>query len=113
VASDGWSDDEGTARWRKKIGDNPTDRGKTGTKRSLLTDGQGIPLGIEVSGVHRHDSQLVEATLQSIPIQRPMVRRYHQQHLCLDAAYVGDEVAAMAQAFRYTLHVRPRGEGVA
>jgi transposase len=28
----------------------------------------------------------------------------------LDAAYVGDEVAAIAQAFHYTLHVRPRGE---
>ncbi len=40
----------------EKIGDNSADRGKTGTKRSLLTDGEGIagtigipspPLGVE------------------------------------------------------------------
>jgi Transposase DDE domain. len=76
----------------------------------LLTDGNGIPLGIEVAGANRHDSRLVEATLKSIPIKRPKVRPYHRQHLCLDAGYVGDEVAALADAFEYTLHVRPRGE---
>ena len=27
------------------MGPNPTDRGKGGVKRSLLTDGNGIPLG--------------------------------------------------------------------
>lgn len=46
----------------------------------------------------------------SIPIKRPKVRPYHRQHLCLDAGDVGDEVAALAEEFQYTLHVRPRGE---
>ena len=81
MAGDGWGDDQGAARWGK-IGDNPTDHGKTGTKRSLLTDGNGIPLGIEVAEANRHDSRLVEATLKSIPIKRPKVRPYHRQHLC-------------------------------
>jgi len=63
-----------------------------------------------VSGANRHDSQLVEATLKSIPIKRPKIRPYHRQHLCLDAGYAGDEVAAIADEFHYTLHVRPRGE---
>ena len=27
---------------------NPTDRGKKGTKRSVLTDGKGIPLSVVV-----------------------------------------------------------------
>jgi transposase len=76
----------------------------------LLTDGNGIPIGIEVAGANRHDSQLVEATLKSIPIERPKVRPYHRQHLCLDAGYVGDKVAAIGKKFDYTLHVRPRGE---
>jgi len=31
-------------------GANPTDRGKKGTKRSLLTDGKGIPLSVIVDG---------------------------------------------------------------
>jgi len=39
---------EGTGR-------NPTDRGKSGTKRSLLTDGNGIPLSVTVDGANRHD----------------------------------------------------------
>jgi len=42
------------ARWRhdqspfggEAVGPNPTDRGKSGTKRSLLTDGAGVPLAV-------------------------------------------------------------------
>lgn len=34
-------------------GANPTDRGKKGTKRSLLTKGKGIPLSVAVDGANR------------------------------------------------------------
>src|SRR5215831_18284978 len=34
-------------------GANPTDRGKSGVKRSLLTDGAGIPLAIVIDGANR------------------------------------------------------------
>src|ERR1700682_2472026 len=34
----------------KKVGKNPTDRGKKGTKRSLLVDEQGGPLGLVIDG---------------------------------------------------------------
>src|ERR1700716_357920 len=44
-------------------GANPTDRGKEGTKRSLLTDGAGIPLAIVAAGANRHDMRLLAATL--------------------------------------------------
>src|ERR1700704_1273740 len=44
-------------------GANPTDRGKQGTKRSLLTDGVGIPLALIVDGANRHDVKLLSATL--------------------------------------------------
>src|SRR5947207_1119124 len=33
-------------------GANPTDRGKLGTKRSLLTDGAGIPLALVIDGAN-------------------------------------------------------------
>jgi transposase len=36
-------------------GATPTDRGKKGTKRSLLTDGAGIPLAMVIDGANRHD----------------------------------------------------------
>ena len=54
-------------------GANPTDRGKKGTKRSLLTDGAGIPISLVVDGANRHDMKLVESTLHSIVTQRPEV----------------------------------------
>ena len=33
----------------KKTGKNPTDRGKLGVKRSVLTDGRGVPLGVAIA----------------------------------------------------------------
>ena len=49
-----------TARWGDAdpaaAGKSPVDRGKQGTKRSLLTDGLGIPLGYVIAPANRHDS---------------------------------------------------------
>src|SRR3954447_14032869 len=36
-------------------GPNPTDLGKSGTKRHLLIDGRGVPLAFHLSGANRHD----------------------------------------------------------
>ena len=63
----------------KGTGPNPTDRSKSGTKRSLLVDGQGIPLGITVDGANRHDMKMTKATLQSIVVCRP--HHHHHHHL--------------------------------
>jgi putative transposase len=50
----------------EKTGANPTDRGKTGTKRSLLVDGRGTPLAIVVAGANRHDSPLLEGRVPTL-----------------------------------------------
>ena len=55
----------------ERTGRNPTDRGKLGTKRSLLTEANGIPVGLAVEGANRHDKKVAEATLESIPVERP------------------------------------------
>ena len=55
-------------------GKSPVDRGKLGTKRYVLTDQRGAPIGIEVTGANRHDSQAVGATLESIPVKRPALQ---------------------------------------
>ncbi len=52
-------------------GPNPTDRAKRGTRRSVLTDGAGIPLALVVDGANRHDCKLLCATLDDIVIARP------------------------------------------
>src|SRR6476619_1125470 len=55
----------------ERTGKNPTDRGKLGAKRSLLTEAAGVPVGLAVAGANRHDKKLAEATLESIPVERP------------------------------------------
>lgn len=94
----------------QETGKNPTDRAKLGTKRSLLTDGQGVPLGIEVSGANTHDKRLVQATLESIPIERPEPHNNAPQHLCLDKAYDYPDVRDLVSAYGYTAHIPVRGQ---
>jgi len=69
-----------------------------------------VPIGLAVDGANRHDMKLTAETLGSIPIERPEVRPYHRQHLCLDKGYDYDEVRDLAEAFGYTAHIRSRGE---
>ena len=47
-------------------GKSPVDRGKQGTKRSLLTDGNGVPLGCVTAPANRHDSPLLRPTLERL-----------------------------------------------
>ena len=54
-----------------RTGPNPTDRSKSGTKRSILVDGKGVPVGVSVDGANRHDMKMSKATLQSIVVYRP------------------------------------------
>lgn len=46
-----------------------------GTKRSILTDGKGIPLSVAVDKANRHDKKLVKETLDTIIIKRPSTER--------------------------------------
>lgn len=103
-------------RWGgKKTGANPTDRGKTGVKRSLLVEGQGIPIGVELDGANRHDMKLTDSTLLSQPSAVTQIRAQWteaevEQHLCLDAGYDYAEVRQIVAAHGYTAHIRGRGE---
>ena len=47
-------------------GRSPVDRGKQGTKRSLLVDGNGIPLGCVVAAANCNDSPLLASTLEKL-----------------------------------------------
>lgn len=42
------------------------DRGKQGTKRSLMVDALGIPIGCVIAGANRHDSPLLASTLEQL-----------------------------------------------
>lgn len=67
-------------------GPNPTDRAKSGTKKSLLVEGGGRPLGVVIDGANRSDTKLLAKTIEAIVIERPDPERF-VQHLCLDKGY--------------------------
>ena len=52
-------------------GHNPTDRGKLGTKRHILTDKDGIPLSAVITSANTHDVTVAIDTVDSIVIKRP------------------------------------------
>lgn len=47
-------------------GKNPTDHAKLGVKRHILTDGNGIPLAITLTGANVHNRRGVKDTLNLI-----------------------------------------------
>ena len=96
----------------KKTGKNPTDRGKLGVKRSVLTDGRGMPIGVAVAGANVHDQRLVEETFDSIPVRRPRPSSRRKQHLCGDKGYDADTVRGSARRRGYTPHIKSRGEEI-
>lgn len=53
-------------------GRSPVDRGKKGIKRSLAVDARGIPLGFITAPANRHDSPLLEATLEALEKLGPL-----------------------------------------
>lgn len=79
-------------------------------KRSLLTDGHGVPVGLAVEGANRHDMKLVRATLESLIGARPEPTEDAPQGMCLDKGYDYDEVRALLTEFGFTAHIRSRGE---
>lgn len=89
-------------------GRNPTDRGKRGTKRSMLSEGHGLPLAVVVAGANRTDMKLTEATLDTLVVQRPAPTSEGPQHLCLDAGYDYPPIWEAVAQRGYIAHIRPQ-----
>lgn len=90
-------------------GANPTDRGKKGTKRSILTDAKGIPLSITVDGANRQDKMLVKKTFDAIIFERPSPDDAIQ-NICMDKGYDFPDTRKLVEDFGYIAHIRNRGE---
>lgn len=107
-AADGWL---GKARLGgDKVGPNPTDRAKNGTKKSLLTDAAGGPLSIVIAAANVNDHKLLEETLDSIVVERPKPTRSKPQHLCLDKGYDNSASREILKEHKYEDHIRRIGE---
>jgi putative transposase len=89
------------------VGKNPTDRGKNGTKESVLVDGDGGPLGVVIAAANVNDQKLLRETIEAIVVDRPEPTPAEPQHLCLDASYDNATGREAAAAGRYTPHIVP------
>ena len=107
--SSGWSKRPAQGSGEQEAtGANPTDRGKCGTKRHLLTDGRGVPLATVISGANRNDmkqlADLLDARLYDDPADPPG----DGPQLCLDRGYDYAACRATAIAHGYTPHIPPK-----
>ena len=92
------------------MGKNPTDRGKKGTKKNLVVEGDGGPLGVVTAAANVVEQKLLEATIEAIVVDRPEPTPEEPQHLCLDAAFDNPRGEGAATAAGYIPHIRRIGE---
>lgn len=69
-----------------------------------------MPLSVVVAGANRNDFKLARETLGGLKIKRPRPTRHAPQGLCLDKGYDYAEVRELVEEFRFTAHIRSRGE---
>lgn len=89
----------------KKTGLNPTDRGKLGTKRSIIVDSRGVVLAAVVAPANRHESKIVEETLKSLIVKLPKTPIRKRQHLHADRGYDTPVVRRLAKRKKFIPHI--------
>lgn len=90
-------------------GPNPTDRAKMGTKKSVLVEQDGGPLGVAIAGANVHDTKLLEQTVDAVVIPRPN-REELIQNLCLDKGYDNPTGLSACASGGYVPHIRRIGK---
>lgn len=93
-----------------KTGPNPTDRGKCGTKRHVIVDGRGVPLGIYITGANRHDQKGLIPLLSDELLQERPPPDEVEQHMCLDKGYDSNTIRDFLEEEGYEHHVKQRGQ---
>jgi len=81
-----------------------------GTKKSLLTDGDGGPLGVVIAGANAVEQKLLQATIEAVVVDRPDPAEV-EQHLCLDAGYDNPRGREAVESNGYVGHIRPSRAG--
>src|SRR4029450_13867609 len=64
-----------------RAGPSPVHRRKGGLKRSVATEGAGVPLGVVSAGANRHDSPLLEPTIAEVKRQVGALAERPTMHL--------------------------------
>ena len=90
----------GRQKGGERTGPNPTDRGRSGSKRHVVTDANGIPLAIRLTAANIHDSRVFEDLIDAVPPirQRRGRPRRRPAKLHADKAY---DVPRCCEALRW------------
>ena len=89
-------------------GANPTDRGKKGVKRHLLTEAGGLPVGLRVTGANVHDVKEAAQVLLTMPFLPPYADQEHPQGFCADKGYDSEGIRKLIDALGYEAHIKSR-----
>jgi putative transposase len=89
-------------------GANPTDRGKKGVKRHLLTEANGFPIGLSITGANVHDISEVTTVLTNMPFLPPFPTEKAPQGFCADKAYDSEAVRRLIENLGYENHIKSR-----
>jgi putative transposase len=76
----------------------------------VIVEADGGPLGVVVAGANVHDTKLLNATIESIVVERPEPTARSPQHLCLDKGYDNPTGHRTVKQQNYTPHIRRIGE---
>ena len=88
-------------------GRSPVDRGKRGRKRATVTEARGIPLGAVQAGANRHDSPLLDPTLDTLDRLGPLPP---QPVVHLDAGYDSDSTRMLIDKRGMTGQIATKGK---
>jgi len=88
----------------------PTECGKAGVTRRLLTEVPGVPSGPAVASAKRNDLKLVRTTIASIVVGCPEATPEPPPGRWLDTGYAFPQVREILAACGCTAHLRVRGE---
>jgi putative transposase len=84
---------------QEATGMSPVNRSKLGSKRSIITDRNGVVIGHALAGGNTHDSKVFLETIRSIPSFVKQQFDWAEMHL--DAAYDSEEIQFILFNLRY------------
>jgi transposase len=87
-------------------GRSPVDRGKQGLKRSVVTEGSGLPLHLVAAGANRHDAPLLAPTLAGLD---KLDRLPDEVTVHLDRGYDGGPTRALLDALGFDGAIARKG----
>ena len=98
-------------------GRSPVDRGKQGMKRSVASDGGGLPLNLVAARANDHDSPLLEPTLAGICDMIGPLPQYRDLHgnddfptVHLDRGYDSGKTRALLKILGFEADIAVKGQ---